>query len=52
LLVNFRSASTACAPGDVCAVPQVKRVQKLLFGVVVALVLIALAFPYVAPWFY
>jgi len=43
---------TVCAPGEVCAVPQVRRVQKLLFGVVVALVLIALAFPYVAPWFY
>jgi len=43
---------SACAPGEVCAVPQVRRVQKVSFGVVVALVLIALAFPYVAPWFY
>jgi mercuric ion transport protein len=42
----------ACAPGEVCAVPQVRRVQKVLFGGVVALVLSALAFPYVAPWFY
>ena len=42
----------ACAPGEVCAVPQVRRVQKVLFGVVIALVLIALAFPYVARWFY
>jgi len=42
----------ACAPGAVCAVPEVRRVQKLMFGVVVVLVLIALAFPYVAPWFY
>lgn len=42
----------ACAPGEVCAAPQVRRVQKVLFGVVVALVLIALAFPYLAPWFY
>jgi mercuric ion transport protein len=32
--------------------PQVRRTQKFLFGVVVALVLIALAYPYVAPWFY
>src|SRR6516162_3180864 len=39
----------ACAPGEVCAAPQVRRVQKVLFGAVVALVLIALAFPYVAP---
>src|SRR5215471_5689007 len=43
---------SACAPGEVCAAPQVRRVQKVLFGAVVALVLIALAFPYVAPWFY
>lgn len=42
----------ACAPGEVCAVPRFRRVQKFLFGVVVALVLIAFAFPYVAPWFY
>jgi mercuric ion transport protein len=41
-----------CAPGEVCAAPQVRRIQKLVFGAVVALVLIALAFPYVAPWFY
>src|SRR5262249_42014738 len=43
----------ACAPGEVCAAAShVRRVQKVLFGVVVALVLIALAFPYVAPWLY
>ena len=42
----------ACAPGETCAVPQVQRAQKFLFGVVVALVLIALVFPYLAPWFY
>jgi len=42
----------ACAQGDVCAVPQIKRGYKLLFGVVLALVLIALVFPYIAPWFY
>jgi mercuric ion transport protein len=44
--------ATACAPGEVCAVPKVKRIYKLLFGAVVALVLIVLAFPYMAPWFY
>jgi len=41
-----------CAPGEVCAVPQLRRVQKFLFGVVLALVLVALVFPSVAPWFY
>jgi mercuric ion transport protein len=42
----------ACAPGQVCAVPRVRRLYKLLFGAVAALVLVALAFPYLAPWFY
>lgn len=41
-----------CRPGKVCAVPQVKRAYKLLFGIVAALVLLALAFPYLAPLFY
>lgn len=44
--------AVACAPGAVCAVPQIKRTYKLLFGGVSVLVLIALAFPSIAPWFY
>lgn len=43
---------TACAPGEVCALPQINRSYKVLFGIVVALVIIALSFPLVAPWFY
>lgn len=42
----------ACKPGEVCAVPQVASTYKILFWVVAALVLIALAFPYVLPLFY
>ena len=41
-----------CQPGQVCAVPQVKRTYKTLFGIVVVLVIIALGFPVIAPWFY
>ena len=44
--------ATACTPGEVCTVPQTKRAYKFLFGVVVSLVMIALGFPYIAPWFY
>lgn len=44
--------SRKCLPGEICALPQVKRLYKTLFWVVVALVLIALSFPYVAPLFY
>jgi mercuric ion transport protein len=45
-------ARAACEPGQVCALPQVNRSYKALFGVVVALLIIALGFPLVAPWFY
>ncbi len=40
-----------CKPGEVCAIPQVRRGYQAMFWVVVALVLIALAFPYVLPLF-
>jgi mercuric ion transport protein len=43
---------TACAPGDVCATPRIKVTYKVLFWIVAALVLVALAFPYLAPLFY
>ncbi len=42
----------ACQLGEVCAVPKVRTTYKLIFWIVVALVLIALAFPYVLPLFY
>lgn len=44
--------ATVCAPGEVCAVAQVSQAYKFLFGVVVALILIAFGFPLIAPWFY
>ena len=47
----FRPAQD-CKPGEVCAIPQVRSTYKLIFGIVVALVLVALLFPYVLPWFY
>jgi mercuric ion binding protein len=40
----FRPAQV-CKPGEVCAVPQVRTTYKLLFGLVTALVLVALGFP-------
>ncbi len=41
-----------CLPGEVCALPQTRRVYKVMFWVVAVLVLIALIFPYIAPHFY
>lgn len=41
-----------CKPGEVCAVPQVRRGYQVVFWIVAALVIVALAFPYVLPLFY
>ncbi|MGQ0708589.1 MAG: mercuric ion transporter MerT [Rhodoferax sp.] len=41
-----------CASGAVCALPRTQRLVKGLFWLVVALVGVALAYPYVLPWFY
>jgi mercuric ion transport protein len=45
-------AAITCRSAEVCAIPAVQRGYRLLFGGVVVLVLIALGFPYLAPWFY
>lgn len=42
----------ACRPGDVCAVPQAQTTYKAMFWIVAALVVVALAFPFVLPLFY
>ena len=47
----FRPAQD-CKPGEVCAIPQARLAYKVIFWVVAALVLIALGFPYVVPYFY
>ena len=47
----FRTVQ-ACEPGEVCAMPKMRSTYKLMFWAVAALVLIALAFPYILPLFY
>jgi mercuric ion transport protein len=47
----FRPAQ-ACKPGEVCAVPQVRSAYKLIFWGVAALIVVAVAFPYILPMFY
>lgn len=47
----YRSAEE-CQPGEVCALPGTKRIYRVLFWAVAGLVLIALSFPYIAPFFY
>ncbi len=48
----YRAPAAACTPGSLCATPQANRAYKALFWVVVALVALALVFPYLAPQFY
>jgi len=47
----FRPAQE-CKPGEVCAVPEIRRGYQIMFWMVAALVGVALAFPYVLPLFY
>ncbi len=47
----FRPATT-CKPGEVCTIVRVRSAYKVLFCLVAALVVVALAFPYIAPLFY
>ena len=42
----------ACKPGEVCAIPQVRTTYQIIFWGVAVLVLVALGFPYVVPFFY
>ena len=41
-----------CKPGEVCALPQVRSAYQVVFWIVAALVIVALAFPYVLPLFF
>lgn len=47
----FRPAQV-CKPGEVCAIPQVRTTYKFIFWTVALLIVIALGFPYVMPFFY
>lgn len=47
----FRSAKV-CALGEVCAMPRTRRMYKIVFGIVSALVLLAVLYPYIAKFFY
>ncbi len=47
----FRPA-VACQPGEVCAVPEVRTTYKVLFGLVVVLLLVAVGYPWIVPFIY
>lgn len=41
-----------CAPGEVCAIPRIKRGYKLGFWIVAAVFAVMVGFPYAAPLLY
>jgi mercuric ion transport protein len=41
-----------CRPDDVCAQPRAGQAYRWAFALVAVLVLLALVFPVIAPWFY
>ena len=43
--------AAACKPGDVCAVPRIRRGFRIAFWAVTAFLIAMLAFPYLAPQF-
>lgn len=45
---SFRPARD-CKPGELCAIPQVRRAHKIMFWAVAALVLVAPGLPYLLP---
>ena|SRR5438552_3679801 len=49
---NIYRPVQACRPGEVCALPQTRRLYKILFWACVALTLVALVYPYLAKYFY
>lgn len=47
----FRApAPEACEPGTLCAIPKARRLYKLLFWVMSAMVLVTFGYPYAAPF--
>lgn len=49
---NIYRPAQASQPGEVCAVPHIRRLYKVLFLASVALTLVALVYPYFAKYFY
>ena len=49
---NIYRPAQACKPGEVCALPQTRRLYKILFWISSVLTLLALVYPYLAKYFY
>ena len=47
----FRPA-VACQPGEVCAIPEVRTTYRILFGLVVVMLLVAVGYPWIVTYLY
>jgi len=47
----WRPAAT-CGRDEACATPATRLAYKTLFCIVIVLIVVALGFPVIAPWFY
>jgi mercuric ion transport protein len=46
------AAAEGCAPETACALPRANRIYRIVFWLVGVLVLLAIAFPFIVPFFY
>jgi len=49
---SIHRSTQACKPGEVCAVPETRRLYKVLLWAGAVLTLLALVYPYLAKYFY
>ncbi|WP_264695025.1 mercuric ion transporter MerT [Candidatus Nitrosacidococcus sp. I8] len=49
---NIYYPTQPCSSEKICTIPRVQTIYKITFWTIVILVLIALGFPYVLPFFY
>jgi mercuric ion transport protein len=45
-------APEVCEPGTLCAAPKARRIYRVTFWIMSAMVVVALGYPYAAPLFY
>ena len=48
----YGRSQQVCEPGEICALPTTQKIYKIIFCAAIVLVVIAVGFPYVAPFFY
>ncbi len=47
---TYRKPKESCEPGSLCAVPQTRKVQKIMLWIATVVVAVLLALPYLIAW--